>query len=364
MTAWSLVYDTFDPKQEGLREALCTLANGYFATRGAAPESEADAVHYPGTYLAGGYNRLQTEIAGRTIENEDLVNMPNWLVLTFRPEGGDWLNLLSVEILSFRQELDLKTGILCRTMRFKDRQNRETSLVQRRFVHMKEMHLAGLETTITPENWSGRMEVRSVIDGTVINGGVDRYRQLNSKHLVPVRGEAVNDETVCLLVATTQSNLRVAEAARTRVFVDGQRVDLQPQLIEQPGCIGQEFSIEAVEGKPVRIEKIVSLCTSRDFAASEPALEAAAAVEHAGGFDELLDSHALQWAHLWQRCEIRLENSDRAQMILRLHIFHLLQTVSRNTMDLDVGVPARGWHGEAYRGHIFWDEIFIFPYLF
>jgi alpha,alpha-trehalase len=30
-------------------------------------------------------------------------------------------------------------------------------------------------------------------------------------------------------------------------------------------------------------------------------------------------------------------------------------------MDLDVGVPSRGWHGEAYRGHIFWDELFIFP---
>jgi hypothetical protein len=26
-------------------------------------------------------------------------------------------------------------------------------------------------------------------------------------------------------------------------------------------------------------------------------------------------------------------------------------------------VPARGWHGEAYRGHIFWDELFVFPIL-
>jgi len=50
-------------------------------------------------------------------------------------------------------------------------------------------------------------------------------------------------------------------------------------------------------------------------------------------------------------------------MILRLHIFHLLQTVSRNSIDLDIGVPARGWHGEAYRGHVFWDELFVFPYL-
>jgi trehalose/maltose hydrolase-like predicted phosphorylase len=45
-----------------------------------------------------------------------------------------------------------------------------------------------------------------------------------------------------------------------------------------------------------------------------------------------------------------------------LHIFHLLQSVSPHTIGLDVGVPARGLHGEAYRGHIFWDELFIFPF--
>ena len=74
MNEWSLVYNDFNPDQEPLREALCTLGNGYFATRGAAPESHADTVHYPATYLAGGYNRLETHLAGRTIENEDLVN--------------------------------------------------------------------------------------------------------------------------------------------------------------------------------------------------------------------------------------------------------------------------------------------------
>ena len=52
-----------------------------------------------------------------------------------------------------------------------------------------------------------------------------------------------------------------------------------------------------------------------------------------------------------------------SQLILRLHVFHLLQTVSPNSIDLDVGIPARGLHGEAYRGHIFWDELFIFPFL-
>jgi trehalose/maltose hydrolase-like predicted phosphorylase len=54
---------------------------------------------------------------------------------------------------------------------------------------------------------------------------------------------------------------------------------------------------------------------------------------------------------------------SEAQLVLRLHLFHLLQTVGLNTVGLDVGVPSRGLHGEAYRGHIFWDELFIFPFL-
>ncbi|HEM47333.1 MAG TPA: glycoside hydrolase family 65 protein, partial [Alphaproteobacteria bacterium] len=93
MDQWRLVYDGYDPGQEGLREALCTLGNGHFATRGAAPDCSANEIHYPGTYLAGGYNRLTTKIAGREVENEDLVNMPNWLPLTLRIDDGDWFRL-------------------------------------------------------------------------------------------------------------------------------------------------------------------------------------------------------------------------------------------------------------------------------
>jgi alpha,alpha-trehalase len=49
--------------------------------------------------------------------------------------------------------------------------------------------------------------------------------------------------------------------------------------------------------------------------------------------------------------------------VVRLHLLQLLQTVPNRAVDLDAGVPARGLHGEAYRGHIFWDELFVFPVL-
>ena len=88
VTPWLLTYDGFDPDEEGQREVLCALGNGYFASRSTAPEAVADGVHYPGTYVAGVYNRLVTEMAGRPVENESLVNVPNWLPLTFGPAGG------------------------------------------------------------------------------------------------------------------------------------------------------------------------------------------------------------------------------------------------------------------------------------
>jgi len=360
---WTLVYEDFQPSGESLREALCTLGNGYFATRGAAPESMADEIHYPGTYLAGGYNRLKTDIAGRVVENEDLVNMPNWLVVKFRPEDGDWFNLMSVEIISYRQELNMREGTLSRTVRFRDKQDRETTLIQRRLVHMANMHLAALETTIMPENWSGSIQIHSALDGTVINAGVERYKQLKSKHLEPVKSGTGNGDTICLVVETSQSRIRIAEAARTCVYSENKQIEVNRELIEEPGYIAQEFFADAAEKKPLTIEKTVSFYTSRDFAISEPALDAVESLSRVGNFGELLGSHVTQWNHLWDRCDIQVSDNDRAQMILRLHIFHLLQTVSRNSIDLDTGVPARGWHGEAYRGHIFWDELFIFPYL-
>jgi trehalose/maltose hydrolase-like predicted phosphorylase len=41
----------------------------------------------------------------------------------------------------------------------------------------------------------------------------------------------------------------------------------------------------------------------------------------------------------------------------------VLQSVAAVTADLDAGLPARGLHGEGYRGHIFWDEMFVYPTL-
>ena len=360
---WTLAYEGYDPKQEGLREALCTLGNGYFATRGASPESSADGIHYPGTYVAGCFNRLKTNIVGNTIENECMVNLPNWLPLTFRIEDGDWFDIEETDIVEYRQELDMRQGILSRLIRFVDRQDRRTRLYQRRFVSMANPHMAGLETTIVAENWSGSVCIRSALDGRVTNSGIKRYEILNNRHLEPLESTTVNNEIIYLQVETNQSHIRISEAARTRLYHEGERIAVEPHVIRETGYIAHEFTVRLEKSKAVTIEKILALYTSRDHAISETGLQALKQIERAPSFNDLFKRHTIAWANLWRRCHITIKDSQRVSLVLNLHIFHLLQTVSPHTIEHDASVPARGLHGEAYRGHIFWDELFIFPFL-
>ncbi|WP_367198465.1 glycoside hydrolase family 65 protein [Amorphus sp. 3PC139-8] len=362
---WSLVYEDYRPEQEGLREALCTLGNGYFATRGSAADASADDIHYPGTYIAGGYNRLVSEVANRHVENEDLVNMPNWLPLTFRVDDGTWFRMDDVEVLSFRQELDLRRGVLKRDIRFRDEAGRTTRWRERRLVSMANQHLAGLSVELTAEDWSGRLTVRSGLDGDVVNSGVPRYRALASRHLEVLELDHLGADTLFLRCQTSQSLIQVALAARTRLYRGDREAEAEYQTQTLKGQIWQEIACPIGQSASVRIEKIAALHTSRDWAISESGLEAKRTLGHAGFFDALLAAQETAWRHLWDDCDIELTDgvAEDTELKLRVHIFHLLQSASPHTIDLDVGVPARGWHGEAYRGHIFWDELFIFPFL-
>ncbi|MCK5836894.1 MAG: glycoside hydrolase family 65 protein, partial [Desulfobacula sp.] len=369
-TSWGQIYEGFDPEDEGRRETLCALGNGYFVTRGAAPWTRADEVHYPGTYLAGGYNRLRTEVAGRIVENEDLVNIPNWLCLNFRIPGEAWFQLKEVTILFYRQYLNLKKGVLNRTIRFRDKKNRETILLQQSFVHGEQMHRAGLKMVITPLNWEGEIEICSALDGRVTNMGVERYRDLGNKHLDLVDARHADEKRMVLKMRTSGSCIDIAMGARTELLLGNTPADVESVPGDKPGgYIARHFIATVCKGDDLTVEKLICIYTSRDTANYECLSEAENTItDDLESFESLLNSHVIAWELLWREFDVKLalDNSDieqYTQKIIRLYIFHLLQSSSVHSLDIDVGMPARGWHGEGYRGHIFWDEMIIFPFL-
>jgi trehalose/maltose hydrolase-like predicted phosphorylase len=358
-----LAYDGFDSGAEGLREALTSTGNGYLCTRGAAEWEEADGVHYPGTYAHGGYNRETTILGGLPVLNEDLVNLPNWLVLKLSIEGEDAIRLADVELLGYRHELDIRNGTVSRHLRFRDRAGRETALKSRRFVSMADPHHAGIEWTLIPENWSGHVEVISALDARVRNGGVARYQRLEGRHLNPVSSRTFGAEVIALKAETRQSNLYISQATRTRVFRGGATLPASRTLYQMEDYIQQVLAFDVRQGEATRVEKMVAFYTSRDPAVSDTLVRAARSAARHSDFPASFERHSAAWNELWGTCGMRVPGNEQVQLLLRLHIGHLLQVCSWHTADLDAGLPARGLSGEAYRGHVFWDEMYAFPFI-
>ena len=356
-------YEGFDPAEEGLREALTSTGNGYLCTRGAAEWEDADDVHYPGTYVHGFYDRETAILGGRPVLNEDLVNLPSWLVMKLRIEGEDVVRLADVEVLDYHHALDPRHATVHRRVRFRDRSGRVTVLASRRFVSMAHIHHAGIEWTLVPEGWSGHVEVVSAIDGRVVNRNVARYGQLSGRHLSPVSARAWGEEVIVLKTVTRQSDLFISEAARTRVFRGDAPLPATRTGHQMPDYIQQVLGFDVRAGEATRVEKMATLSTSRDPAVGDTMEKAARSAARYMDFGEAWERHAAAWDGLWRACDLQVVGDREVQGRLRLHLSHLLQVCSRHTADLDAGLPARGLNGEAYRGHVFWDELFVLPFL-
>ncbi len=360
---WIVKYDKWNSKDHRLQEALCTLGNGYFATRAALEMFKDNDYNYPGTYLAGGYNRRKSNIQGKEIENEDLVNWPNWLYLTFRIGKDNWFSLDDITISQFATRLILKEGILERKISFKDSAGRQTTIISKRIVSMHDYHVGAIEWTFIPENWSGSITIRSGIDGNIINNNVARYRDLNQDHIDVLGKDEIDENSIYLVSRTKQSLITMTQAATVRVYENGEKQSLVHKLVDKEKFIAGDFQLNCNKGQPLRIEKLVSLYTSRDFAISDPLTEAKQKLHRLSTFEKISEDHTISWSQIWKYSDISLESHFEDQMVLRLHIFHLFQTVCHNSIGYDIGIPARGWHGEAYRGHIFWDELYIMPFI-
>ncbi|MFE7408921.1 glycoside hydrolase family 65 protein [Streptomyces laurentii] len=362
---WTWTYTAYEPGRERLVEALCTLGNGRFATRGSAPECPAGAVHYPGTYLAGCYDRRASHIAGRRIENEDMVNLPDWTALRYRrlPDDGppgEWLTPDSDELRHYEVRLDLRGGVLTRHLHFQDGHGRCLRVVHTRIVHMGDAGLAAQRTVFHAYGWSGAVEVRSVLDGGVVNAGIDRYLNLEGRHLTDHRTGFAPGGVAWLSCRTTDPGVHLAPAVRTVT----RPVRPAEETATDTGTV-QTYRLPVGPGRSVSVVKTLALHATADqppVAPPDAALGAALdAAARAPAFPRLLATHRAAWRRLWEQGDLHVPGE--AGRILRLHLFHLLQTLSPHTAQLDVGVPARGLHGEAYRGHVFWDELFVLPYL-
>lgn len=336
---WTISESDFNPNRLQHNETVFTQGNGYLGTRGAFEE------FYPSeqrtTFVHGVFDDLPVVFT-------ELANFPDWLEMEILLEG-ERFNLAQGELLMFERHLDLRNGLLTRSVRWRSPQGRTTRLFFQRFTSLANIHLVCMRVDITPEDYTGTVEIRSGLNAEVDN--------LSFKHWNPLE-QGVDAETVWLEVRTRGSKITAGLAARLAATTGGK---VEQQACDVRGHPTWGLSSHVESGQNFKLEKTVAIYTSRDKPDPLSAARALLIGLPAQAWDDLWALQAQKWAEEWRRCDVIIEGDDEAQLAVRFSLYHLLIAAPRD--DEHVNIGAKTLSGYGYRGHAFWDtEIFMLPF--
>ncbi|MCB5954901.1 glycoside hydrolase family 65 protein [Enterococcus sp. CWB-B31] len=354
--SWNLVYHDFRTgKDEYAAESLLTTGNGFIGLRGTVPEMRITKDTYPATYLAGLYNTAESQIEGQIIKNEDFVNAPNLQYISLEIDG-EIVNFTQETVKFFKRSLDLRTGLFEAVSILETSAGSQLKVTVKRVVSMANMHEYSLSYEVMPLNFNGKVTITTEADGTVFNYNVARYRSLTKQHLkvTETAAEAMRSR---LQAKTLESAFTIVQEAQ----LFSSTMDLSELISETTDeKVIQSMSVEMAEGQKYTLEKSVAVHLykkgeeqkSHEFEAFE-----------ISDFNSMYKASSEVWKDYWQETAIMVEGDMMSEKMLHLHTYHILVSGSPTANPtLDASITARGLHGEAYRGHIFWDELFILPF--
>ncbi|MBP7496797.1 MAG: beta-phosphoglucomutase family hydrolase, partial [Bacteroidales bacterium] len=357
---WHLKYYNFDKAKEKTREALMTTANGYIGVRGAAEESQPDNNHYPGTYIAGVYNKLQSVVADKTVTNEDFVNCQDFRAFNIKINDKEISNYEKLKNSFLIRYFNIKSGILEKHLFYKFSNNALIALSSERFASMANPHLYLIDFNILTDDLPANIEISTGINADINNRGVERYKDLNSSHLTTSELGFHND-IAYLTTKTNQSNIKISTAYKIFLLPKNKKTSFLIKQISNKKIVNTIINSNLKTNDFFSLKKIISIYTSNDTDVNNTLQSAINTLEKTDYTKELIN-HLKIWSKIWDNIDIKLSGDRLAQKILRLHLYHLVAAASLHNKNIDAGITARGLSGEAYRGHIFWDELFIMPF--
>ncbi|MBD2690894.1 beta-phosphoglucomutase [Anabaena catenula] len=335
-TDWILNENQFNPELLQPRETIFTIGNGYLGTRGSFEEGYPRALS--ATFIHGVYDDVP-------VVYTELANCPDWLPLVVIIDG-ERFRLDQGEILAYNRQLDLRQGVLSRSVRWRSPKGKTIDIDFERFASLADHHVLGQRCQLTPVNFHGLIEIEASINGYPENQGFNHWEGLDQGKI---------DKGFWLHSRTRNTQIDIGMAAR--MTISGTEAVLQVNTA--PGYPTVSATFFAEPEQTVTLEKIVTVFTSRDV--EEPVTTAPAKLAQLPDYITLRNANEKAWAEVWQQSDIVIEGDITAAFAVRYNIFQLLIAAKRD--DDKVSIPAKTLSGFGYHGHVFWDtEIFILPF--
>jgi kojibiose phosphorylase len=321
------------------KETVFTIGNGYLGTRGAFEEG------YPGDWP---FTLVHGVFDDVPIVNTELANAPNWLHLHLLVDGQRF-RMDRGEVLDYGRDLDLATGVLSRTVRWRSPKGHTVDLSFERFASLADEHVLGLRLHVASVDFAGSIELRAALPGFVDNQ--------NYLHWDWVDQGPLSSRRVYLAVRTKETGIILCEACQLQVVGADATTDVH-DCHWTPTVVARQ---EIQPGEKLTADKLVTVFTSRDSDDPQEAAVKALTRATAQGYDALRASSDAAWAETWDACNVIIEGDDAADRAVRYSLFQLLIAAPRH--DEHVSIGAKSLSGPGYHGHVFWDtEIFMLPF--
>jgi alpha,alpha-trehalose phosphorylase len=358
---WEIAESRFTPGGAG--ESVFAVANGFLGLRG-TPE-EGTPVHDPGAILNGFHETwpivYPEDAHGLARTGQTIVGAPDGSIVRLVVDGEPF-DPASVRVSRFERVLDMRHGLLRRTVEFETASGARVLVRSRRLVSLEDRHLAVIDYEVVALDTAVQVEISSELVTHSASDGSDdprRGKGLGTGALLPC-GAAAEGARAVLRAATRNSGLELVAAMHNAVDT------VAPSAVEATADADRaRFVVRATlaPGAPLRLTKFLAYHWGARDAGDELTTAAARTLDRAArvGYGAVELEHRRHVRDFWERSDVVLEGDPELQRAVRFNLFQLLQATARAE---GLGVPAKGVTGLGYEGHYFWDtEIYVLPFL-
>jgi maltose phosphorylase len=357
---WNIIEEGFDPHLNQISESIFSIGNGRMGQR-ANFEETYSGQSLQGNYVAGVYYPDKTRVGwwknGYPEYFAKVLNAADWMGLEIKLDG-EILDLANAKVSSFKRVLNMQEGYLTRTFTAETASGKQVQVSSKRFFSIANDEIAALKYDLTPLNFSGKLELKSFIDGDVKN----EDSNYDEKFWDEV-SRAQNASGSYLTMRTKKTAFDVTTGVKTLVLVNGTDTALSPDTEIKDKYLSESLTADIKANETVVVYKIATNLSSQNYEASDLVQTAVKVIDAAvaKGFDALLQEQAEAWDTKWQEGDIIIEGDVAAQQAIRFNIFQLNQTYTGKDARLNIG--PKGFTGEKYGGSTYWDtEAYCIPF--
>ncbi len=345
-------------------ESIFALSNGHIGLRGNLDEG-GEPHGLPGTYLNSFYELRPLPYAeegyGYPESGQTVINVTNGKLIRLLVDD-DPFDLRYGEVQHHERELDLRNGLLRRSVRWTSPAGRTVQVSSVRLVSFTRRAIAAISYEVEPLEAPALVVVQSELVANEALPPQSKDPRVGAALEAALESEEhLVQGTVGLLIHHTRvSGLRMGAA------MDHQ-IEGPPAMVvaseSTPDVARVAITGQLQPGEKLRIVKFIAYGWSslRSRPAIHDQVMAALSAARLLGWAGLLTEQRAYLDDFWTSADIELEGDPEIQQALRFALFHVLQAGARGE---GRPIPAKGLTGTGYDGHAFWDtEIYVLPVL-